>query len=167
MTITTSYLLNESSNEADMLVEDKLISSLESITGFTYNATGANNLDDSFKIERSSKVGASVAGDIKSSSYTAILWSLVGIFIYILIRFRKWEYSVASIVALIHGAVFVIAGLWCFWWCYLRIGKKSFAQTIQQDATILKYIECISNCYFLQSENNCRRYHLICPKRLN
>ncbi len=97
-----------------MLVEDKLISSLESITGFTYNETGANNLDDSFKIEGSSKVGASVADDIKSSSYTAILWSLVGIFIYILIRFRKCKYSVASIIALIHDAMFVLAAFWYF-----------------------------------------------------
>ncbi|MGE0930325.1 protein translocase subunit SecDF [Peijinzhouia sedimentorum] len=107
--ITTSYLVNESSNEADILVEDKLVSSLENITGFTFNENGASNIDDSFKIEGTSKVGASVADDIKSSSYKAIIWSLIAIFIYILIRFRKWEYSLASIIALIHDAMFVIA----------------------------------------------------------
>ena len=107
--ITTSYLVNESSNEADILVKDKLVSSLESITGFTENTAGVADLDNSFKIEGSSKVGASVADDIKSSSYMAILWSLVAIFVYILFRFRKWEYSLASIIALIHDALFVVS----------------------------------------------------------
>jgi SecD/SecF fusion protein len=54
-------------------------------------------------------VGATVANDIKSSSVQAIVLALLAIFLYILMRFRKWQFSLGAIVALAHDALFVIA----------------------------------------------------------
>lgn len=52
-----------------------------------------------------------IADDIKSSSYKALILSLLVIFIYILLRFRKWQYSAGAIIALVHDTLVVLA---CF-----------------------------------------------------
>jgi SecD/SecF fusion protein len=74
---------------------------------FTENSSNIG--DKQFAIIGSSKVGATVADDIKNSSVKAMIYALIAIFLYILLRFRKWQFSLASIIALIHDALFVIA----------------------------------------------------------
>ena len=63
----------------------------------------------SFTISSSSKVGATIADDIKNSSYWSGFLALFAIFIYILIRFRKWQFSIGAVVALLHDSLFVIS----------------------------------------------------------
>jgi SecD/SecF fusion protein len=75
----------------------------------TFVENPQNISDGQFSFGGSSKVGATVADDIKSSSAQAMIVSLIGIFLYILFRFRKWQFSMASIVALVHDALFVFA----------------------------------------------------------
>ena len=41
-------------------------------------------------------------------SFVSILYALVAIFIYILLRFRKWQYSLGGIVALVHDVLVVL-----------------------------------------------------------
>ncbi|WP_186757095.1 protein translocase subunit SecDF [Echinicola salinicaeni] len=107
--VTTSYLINDDSDEANSEVENKVIDGISSITGLQY-IDDATQLDDSsFAIAGSSKVGATVADDIKNSSMEAMFFALVAIFLYILLRFRKWQYSLASIIALVHDTLFVVA----------------------------------------------------------
>ena len=62
-----------------------------------------------FTISSSSKVGANVADDTKAASLQATILSLIAIFIYILVRFRKWQFSAGAVAALAHDALFVIA----------------------------------------------------------
>ena len=50
-----------------------------------------------------------MADDIQSTALTSVLLSFAGIFIYVMIRFRKWQYSLGGVVALIHDALMVIA----------------------------------------------------------
>lgn len=110
MKVTTSYLINEDSEEADQEVRQKLISGIESIFPDLEYTANENQLDDRhFTISGSSKVGASIADDIKESAWKASLFSLMGIFLYIMIRFRKWQYSVGAIIATIHDTLFVFA----------------------------------------------------------
>jgi SecD/SecF fusion protein len=108
--VTTSYLIDEDSEEADEKVKQSLITGLEKFSGLKYSPDFNSAVDDQhFIIGSSSKVGATVADDIKSSAWKASLFSLVAIFIYILIRFRKWQYSAGAIVATIHDTLFVFA----------------------------------------------------------
>ncbi len=65
--------------------------------------------NDHFTIGSSSKVGATVADDIKNSAWLASLFSLLGIGIYILIRFKGISYSIGAIVATVHDSLFVFA----------------------------------------------------------
>jgi SecD/SecF fusion protein len=107
--VTTAYLIDDDSDTADEAVKQKLIEGLQSITGLQYTDQDSRVDETHFAISSSSKVAATVADDIKNSAWEASLFSLVGIFIYILIRFRKWQYSAGAIVATVHDTLFVFA----------------------------------------------------------
>ncbi len=107
--ITTSYLINDDSDEADLQVKNKLISGLENLTNLSYKDDNSIVNENSFSISSSSKVGATIADDIKNSSFYSGLLALIAIFIYILIRFRKWQFSAGAVLALFHDTLFVIS----------------------------------------------------------
>lgn len=107
--VTTAYLIDDDTDTADDIVKQRLIEGLQGITGKQYTEHDAQVDDNRFAISSSSKVLATIADDIKNSAWEASLFSLVGIFIYILIRFRKWQYSAGAIVATVHDTLFVFA----------------------------------------------------------
>jgi len=95
--VTTSYLAENESTQADETVRTALETGLQQFKA--ENPT----------IISTSKVGATMADDIQSTALTSVLLSFAGIFIYVMIRFRKWQYSLGGVVALIHDALMVIA----------------------------------------------------------
>jgi SecD/SecF fusion protein len=107
--VTTSYLIDDDSDVADEKVRQALASGLASLTGKQLAEQDSQLDDNHFVISSSSKVAATVADDIKNSAWKASLYSLIGIFIYILIRFRRWQYSMGAIVATVHDTLFVFA----------------------------------------------------------
>lgn len=107
--ITTSYLVEDESAEADSLVESRLIAGLEEYTGLTYERDDTKLDDSNFTISSSSKVGATIADDIKTASLEAVFFSLIVIFLYILIRFRRWQFGLGAVIALFHDILFVLA----------------------------------------------------------
>jgi SecD/SecF fusion protein len=109
MKVTTSYLVNDESDVADDKVKAALIKGVEKFKGIQYTENDAQVDDTHFTIASSSKVGATIADDIKGSAFEAALASLVLIFIYILIRFKRWTYSAGAIVATVHDTLIVIS----------------------------------------------------------
>jgi len=109
MKVTTSYLVDDESEEADEKVKNALIAGVEKFKGIKYTPNEAQLDDSHFIISSSSKVGATIADDIKGSAFEAALASLVLIFIYILVRFKRWTYSAGAIVATVHDTLFVVA----------------------------------------------------------
>ncbi|PZX58158.1 protein translocase subunit SecDF [Algoriphagus chordae] len=107
--VTTSYLVNEDDAASNLEVESKVKEGIASVTGLAFTDDAESLASGQFAITGSSKVGATVADDIKASSAEAMIVALVAIFLYILLRFRKWQFSLASIIALIHDTLFVIA----------------------------------------------------------
>lgn len=106
--ITTSYLIGDETDEADSKVKEALIEGVSSM-GLTYSDLTAAPESGEFIISSSSKVGATIADDIKNSSYESALFALISIFIYILIRFRKWQFGLGAIIALFHDTLFVLS----------------------------------------------------------
>jgi SecD/SecF fusion protein len=94
--VTTSYLVEDESITANNTVKTALETGLKDFAA------------NSPVIVSEAKVGATVADDILTQSFLSILYALVAIFIYILIRFRKWQYSLGGIVALLHDALVVL-----------------------------------------------------------
>jgi SecD/SecF fusion protein len=119
--VTTSYLIDDESTEADENVRRQLISGLESTTGksFIENADLIDNT--SFTILSSSKVGATIADDIKRASVESMIFALIAIFLYILIRFKRWQFSTGAIIALFHDVLAVLAAF-----AYARLLGKTF-----------------------------------------
>jgi SecD/SecF fusion protein len=95
--ITTSYLAEDESQAADKSVAEALNQGLSK-----YKA-------DAPVIQSTSKVGATIADDIKRTSFLSLALTLLGIFVYVLFRFDKWQYSMAAVIALFHDALLVIA----------------------------------------------------------
>lgn len=101
--ITTSYMIDSKDIQADSLVRAKVVSSLANF----------NVSDDS--IESSSKVGPTIAKDIKVRSTWAIAIALLGMFIYIVARFRKWGFGLGATAALFHDVMIVFSIYSIFW----------------------------------------------------
>ncbi len=109
MKVTTSYLVDDESEQADEAVKAALVQGIEKFSGLKF-AEGVREVNDqTFTISSSSKVGATIADDIKDSAWEASLFSLIAIFLYILIRFKKWQFSTGAIVATVHDTLFVVA----------------------------------------------------------
>ena len=108
--VTTSYLIDDPSDEAAARVRQTLISGIEKkFPGITYTDSPEQVDEQHFTISSSTKVGATVADDIKKSAWKASLFSLIGIFLYILVRFRRWQYSIGAIASTVHDTLFVFA----------------------------------------------------------
>jgi SecD/SecF fusion protein len=107
--ITTSYLVDDESAEADSLVENAMIAGISGYTGMSLVSDDEKMNDESFLIAGSAKVGATIADDIKRASMESVIFSLIVIFLYILIRFRKWQFGLGAVVALFHDTLFVIS----------------------------------------------------------
>ncbi|MDI9868722.1 protein translocase subunit SecDF [Flectobacillus roseus] len=96
MKVTTSYLVEDESAAANQKVRTALEKGLTQFAA------------DKPVILSESKVGATIADDILTQSFVSIAYALIAIFIYILIRFRKWQYSLGSVIALLHDTLVVL-----------------------------------------------------------
>jgi SecD/SecF fusion protein len=107
--ISTDYLIEDESLKADQIIEQKLFDGLKA------NLPAGTTLKD-FKsadkehagIISSEKVGPTVADDIQTHGILAVAAALGGIFLYILIRFRKWQFSLGAVAALFHDAIIIL-----------------------------------------------------------
>ena len=107
--VTTSYLIDDETDEADLAVRDEVIKGVSESQSLTYVPEGSELADGQFTISSSSKVGATIADDIKNSSYKSAVIALICIFIYIVFRFRKWQFGLGAIIALFHDTLFVLS----------------------------------------------------------
>ncbi|WP_342264999.1 protein translocase subunit SecDF [Cardinium endosymbiont of Philonthus spinipes] len=108
MQITTSYLHNEDKATSDEKIRNKLVTALKACTQLKGNNQVAANND--FHITSSTKVSATVAHDVQKSAKKSMALAILGIFVYIALRFRRWGFGLAAVIALIHDALAVIAG---------------------------------------------------------
>ena len=106
--ISTKYKVNENSAEVDEEVQHKLYESLIPFLpdGITYQqfVDADNNIGKMYF----AKVSPTIADDIKRSSIWAVLGSLIVVFLYILLRFKKWQFSLGAVTAVFHDVLIVI-----------------------------------------------------------
>ncbi len=107
--ITTDYLIADQSTTADSLVEVMLFNALKPL--YVQDMTFPefiSTLENPNGIISSEKVGPTVADDIKRDAVIAVLLAVIAMFIYIAIRFRKWEWGMGAAVSQAHDALVVI-----------------------------------------------------------
>ncbi len=113
--ITTAYKIDETGEEAHNEVTAKLFEGVNQIVGGNLKYEDFKETDSAgTHITSSAKVGPTIADDIKKSSFLAGFWALLLIFVYILVRFNRWQYSFAAIVATIHDAFIVLSAFTLF-----------------------------------------------------
>ncbi len=109
--ITTKYKIEETGTEVDEEIKQMLFDGLKPNlpNDLTYDDfTKVNEIKD-IGILQSVKVGPTIADDIKKNAVWAILGALVLMFLYILMRFRNWQYGFGATAALFHDAFLVVA----------------------------------------------------------
>ena len=108
--VTTPYKVEEEGVEVDNEIQNKLYTALQKYlpdgTSFQDFTVGAS--EKSIGILQSVKVGPTIADDIKKNAFLAILGSLAVVFLYILLRFRKWQFSLGAVVAVFHDVMIVL-----------------------------------------------------------
>jgi SecD/SecF fusion protein len=103
--VTTNYMLEVGGPESDGVVGDALDAGLSDFKGAA-NAAGDSDI---WTIVESRKVDATISDDIKESALWAVIFSIVIIFLYILLRFRKWQFGLGALIAMTHDVLVVLA----------------------------------------------------------
>ena len=94
--ITTSYLIDENTADAT----DQVVAKLN---------TGLKKINPNYEIKDAQTVSPTIANDIKTSAIYSVLFAIIVIFLYILIRFRKWQFGVSAIIALLHDVLILLS----------------------------------------------------------
>ncbi|MBS1773265.1 MAG: protein translocase subunit SecDF [Bacteroidetes bacterium] len=107
LNITTAYLIKEPGTEVEQKVQQKLYEGLKAGGYINSNVDFETFLKKN--IQSSQTVLPTISDDLKAGAIKATIFSLLAIFVYILIRFRKWQYSLGTIVALLHDVCVTLA----------------------------------------------------------
>ena len=99
--ISTAYLIDDPSEDAADRVMMALYEGVNDVVGGglnfeSFSSTGSQGTH----IISSSQVGPTIAEDIINSSWKAVLFAIIGIFVYIFIRFSKWQFSIGAVIPL-------------------------------------------------------------------
>jgi SecD/SecF fusion protein len=132
--ITTTYLIGQQGQEVDEQVERKVFEGLSPLLGGKVDF-------ESFRdkhILSSQKVGPTIADDIKTSAVLSILISILVIGLYILLRFRKLNYSFGASIALLHDVLIVLA-VFSLFWKFMPFGMEVDQAFIAAILTIVGY----------------------------
>ena len=109
MKVTTQYLVEDESTDADAQVENKLYNALKGFfaADLTFEEF-TSTLDNPNGIISSDKVGPTIANDITRNAIIAVIIALFVIFAYIAVRFKGWTWGLGGVTGLAHTALIVI-----------------------------------------------------------
>ena len=108
--ITTNYRIDETGPTVDEDITNKLYAG---VSGFFSEEISredffTDDTEEAIGLVGSRVVGPTIADDIKTGAVYSIIFSLIVVFLYILGRFRKWQFSLGAVAALLHDVLFVL-----------------------------------------------------------
>ena len=138
--ISTNFLINDDSENAEENIEALLYEGCKPFLAedITLEQFKSTEINPEIGIMQSQKVGPAVADDITQSAIWAVLAALVGIFLYVLIRFRNVAFSVGALVGLAHDALFVL-GAYALLWKIMPFSMEIDQSFIAAILTIIGY----------------------------
>lgn len=159
--VSTNYRIQDDSDNADAQIEQMLYEGCKPYLGnVTFDEFRSTEINPEVGIMQSQKVGPAVADDITTAAVWAIIAALIGIFIYILIRFRNFAYSVGAIAALAHDTI-IILGLYAILWKVMPFSMEIDQSFIAAILTVIGYSINASVVIFDRVRENNNLY----PKR--
>jgi SecD/SecF fusion protein len=154
--ITTNYLVDSDEDTADREVETKLYEGLKSYFD-------ADMSRDEFLAQHrmsSQKVGPTIAADIRNKAAYALFFSFLVIFLYILIRFRNWEFGVGALGAVLHD-VLIVLGVFSLLYSIMPFSMEIDQSFIAAILTVIGYSINDTVVVF----DRIREYRRLYPKR--
>ena len=138
--ITTKYKVDVEGMAVDDEIQNKLYSSLLSYLpdGTTYDDFVKGSSEKSIGIMSSIKVGPTIADDIKNNSFLAVIGSLIVVFLYILLRFQKWQFSLGAVAAVFHD-VLIVLGIFSLTYTFMPFNMEINQAFIAAILTVIGY----------------------------
>ncbi|MDG2062804.1 MAG: protein translocase subunit SecDF [Flavobacteriaceae bacterium] len=138
--ITTKYKVNTEGVAVDKEIHQKLYSSLQPYLpdAITYQDFVKGSSEKTIGIMSSIKVGPTIADDIKNNSFLAVIGSLIVVFLYILIRFQKWQFSLGAVAAVFHD-VLVVLGIFSITYTFMPFSMEINQAFIAAILTVIGY----------------------------
>ncbi len=138
--ITTNYKVDVEGTQVDDEIENKIFEALKNNlpNDLTFDEFRNGADDKSVGIMGSSKVGPTIADDIKKNSFLAIFGSLFIVFLYILLRFRDWQYSLGAVAAVFHD-VLVVLGIFSLTYSFMPFNMEINQAFIAAVLTVIGY----------------------------
>jgi len=137
--ITTKYKIQEEGVAVDKEVNDKLFQALQKYyTSINYEKFINSYDGKTLGVLQSSKVGAAISADIKTNSFWAVLGAMLVVGLYLIISFRKWQYSLGAIAAVLHDVIFVL-GIYSLLYKYMPFHMEMDQHFIAAILTVIGY----------------------------
>ena len=138
--ISTNYLINDNSENVDETIEALIYEGCkpflaEDITLAEFCSTEIN---PEVGIMQSQRVDAAVSDDITQSAVWAVLAALVAIFLYVLLRFRNFAFSVGALTGLAHNTLIVL-GAYALLWKIMPFSMEIDQSFIAAILTVIGY----------------------------
>jgi SecD/SecF fusion protein len=138
--LTTKYKIKQDGVEVDKEVNEKLYNTLKKYynSNLTYEKF-INTFDGKqVGVLQASKVGAAISADIKTNSFWAVLGAMLVVGLYLVISFRKWQYSLGALAAVFHDVIFVL-GLYSLLYKYMPFHMEMDQHFIAAILTVIGY----------------------------
>ena len=109
--ITTKYKVDNKDAAVEEEITKILYDDLKPFynSNVSYEDFATENSEKLLGILTITKVGPTIATDMRVKSIWAVAISLLGIFLYIVLRFRRWQFALAGVLSLAHDAFITIA----------------------------------------------------------
>jgi SecD/SecF fusion protein len=138
--ITTKYKVDETGEEVDAEISNKLFTALKPYLtdGLTYDEFANGGDDKQVGIMSSMKVGPTIADDIKKAAFWSVLGSLIVVFLYILLRFSRWQFSLGAVAAVFHD-VLIVLGIFSLTYKFMPFNMEIDQAFIAAILTVIGY----------------------------
>ena len=138
--ITTKYKVDVEGLAVDNEIQNILYNSLLSFLpdGYTYDQFVNGSNEKQVGIMSSIKVGPTIADDIKKNSFLAVIGSLIVVFLYILLRFRRWQFSLGAVAAVFHD-VLIVLGVFSLTYKFMPFSMEINQAFIAAILTVIGY----------------------------
>ena len=136
--ITTKYKIDDNNPDVDTEIQGILYQGLNGLFGQSLTADQFSSEDETIGVLSTQKVGATIASDVTRKSIWAIIVSLALMFIYIAIRFRRWQFGLSALAALTHDTV-IMLGMYSLFFNILPFTMEVDQAFIAAVLTIIGY----------------------------
>jgi SecD/SecF fusion protein len=136
--ITTKFLIKNDNPAVDSVIQTILYDGLKGLYSNNLTMDQFSSEDETVGILSTQKVGATIASDVTRKSIIAIIVALALMFLYIAMRFKKWQYGVASIMALTQDTIIVL-GMYSLFYNVLPFTMEVDQSFIAAVLTVIGY----------------------------